>query len=206
MCVVLATSYAQDIFIFSQQLLVKVEAAFGQRGVDKILNWQDLISKAQGQAELDKLKLVNDFFNQVPFISDQHHWQQEDYWATPIEFLATDGGDCEDFSLAKYFTLVQLGIEKSKLRLVYVKALALNQAHMVLTYTTEPGAIPLVLDNLKGAILSADHRPDLRPVYSFNGDGLWLAKLFGTGKRVQDASNYSLWREFETRLHEYHAD
>ena len=84
--------------------------------------------------DLEKLEKVNRFFNQVNFVSDAIHWQKKDYWATPIEFLASDGGDCEDFALAKYFTLKMLGVPEKKLNLTYVKAWKLNQSHMVLTY------------------------------------------------------------------------
>ena len=60
------------------------------------------------------------------FIDDIIHWNKVDYWATPIEFLASHGGDCEDFAIAKYFTLIQLGIPEEQLTLTYVKALRLT--------------------------------------------------------------------------------
>ena len=84
----------------------------------------------------------------MQFINDQALWEQKDYWATPIETLSIGGGDCEDYAIAKYFTLKQLGVDESKLRLTYVKAIELNQAHMVLTYFENKRAVPLVLDNL----------------------------------------------------------
>ncbi|MDM8349520.1 transglutaminase-like cysteine peptidase [Pseudomonas sp. sp1636] len=55
-------------------------------------------------------------------------WGERDYWATPIEALVKGAADCEDYSLAKYFSLRQLGVPTGKLRLTYVKALKLNQA------------------------------------------------------------------------------
>ena len=69
-----------------------------------------------------------------------------------------------------------MGIPAKNMRLTYVKALRLNQAHMVLTYFISPENDPLVLDNLDKKISPAAIRDDLQPVYSFNGDGLWLAK------------------------------
>ena len=84
----------------------------------------------------------------MQFINDQALWEKKDYWATPIETLSIGGGDCEDYAIAKYFTLKQLGVDESKLRLTYVKAIELNQAHMVLTYFENKRAVPLVLDNL----------------------------------------------------------
>jgi predicted transglutaminase-like cysteine proteinase len=118
--------------------------------------------------------------------------------------LASNGGDCEDFSIAKYFSLVALGVSIDKLRITYVKARDYNpvsQAHMVLTYYATPGVMPLVLDNLIPEIKPASQRPDLTPVYSFNGDGLWLAKARGDGKAVKGGSgNISLWRGLIARM------
>ncbi|MBI4206399.1 MAG: transglutaminase-like cysteine peptidase [Betaproteobacteria bacterium] len=109
-------------------------------------------------------------------MDDIIHWGKEDYWATPIEFLSTNAGDCEDFSIAKYFTLRALGVPDDRLRLTYVKELVqYNQAHMVVAYFPSPDAEPLVLDNINKTIQPASARSDLLPVYSFNGSNLWLA-------------------------------
>jgi len=93
-----------------------------------------------------------------------------------LEFLATGAGDCEDFAIAKYFTLLELGVDESKMRITYVKSLRRNQPHMVLTFFASPKSVPEVLDNLIPEIKPATQRSDLLPVYSFNGTGLWTAK------------------------------
>ena len=117
-------------------------------------------------------------------------WGVKDYWATPLEFLSRGAGDCEDYSIAKYFTLKELGVSEKKMRITYVKALKLRQAHMVLTYFETPRSVPLVLDNLIPTIKPATQRKDLLPVYSFNGSGLWLAKSRGSGKKVGSSSRF----------------
>jgi predicted transglutaminase-like cysteine proteinase len=96
--------------------------------------------------------------------------------------------------------LIELGIPEEKLRITYVKAVELNQAHMVLTYFENRRAIPLVLDNLIIEIKPANLRRDLAPVYSFNGSGLWLAKARGDGQRVGNASRLSLWEDLTLRV------
>jgi predicted transglutaminase-like cysteine proteinase len=131
-------------------------------------------------------------------VSDPEHWQPDDYWATPIEFLATDRGDYEDFSLAKYFTLTALGIPKDNLRITYVNARSISQAHMVVTYYAQPGAEPLVLDNLVPGIKPASRRRDLTPVFSFNGNQLCGAKQRGRGSY----SIKNVWDDFISRMHE----
>ncbi|MGV3653646.1 MAG: transglutaminase-like cysteine peptidase [Noviherbaspirillum sp.] len=189
---------------FPAEVLARAERKYGAAARGRLLDWQRLVADARGKAEPEKLALVNDFFNRVPFLSDAEHWGREDYWATPAEMLASFGGDCEDFSIAKYFTLVALGVPVDKLKITYVRAKMLspgNQAHMVLTYYATPAAIPAVLDNLVPEIRPASARPDLVPVYSFNGDGLWLARERGDGKAVAGGSgNIGFWRELKARL------
>ena len=77
---------------------------------------------------------VNRFFNQATHRFDQDLWGESDYWATPEEFIGLNAGDCEDFVIAKYFTLRYLGVADDRLYLTYVKALKQNVAHMVLSY------------------------------------------------------------------------
>ncbi|WP_438969929.1 transglutaminase-like cysteine peptidase [Methylophaga sp.] len=156
--------------------------------------WKQLIDSGQDWSDMRRLKATNDFVNQFNFVDDIVHWKQEDYWATPLETLVTRGGDCEDFSIAKFFTLTSMGMEEDKLRLTYVKALALNQAHMVVSYYENPKATPLVLDNLNTNILPATQRDDLYPVYSFNGKGLWLNKKQQSEQFVDTSERISLWQ------------
>lgn len=183
-----------------ETVLSKAVERYGPQARLRLLEWETLISDHVNISEMDKLKMVNNFFNKYDFISDAVHWNVEDYWATPVEFIASDGGDCEDFSLAKYFTLKAMGVQENKLNLTYVKALSLNQAHMVLTYYEKPGSEPLVLDNLVGDIKPASKRTDLLPVYSFNGSGLWIAKQRGRGQLVGKSDRLSRWQELMDRM------
>ncbi|GLQ29728.1 hypothetical protein GCM10007876_02060 [Litoribrevibacter albus] len=160
----------------------------------------DEVSLLEDQEKLDR---VNQYFNtEIRFISDQLLWEQEDYWATPYESLSRKAGDCEDFSLAKYFTLIKAGMDPEKLRITYVKAVKLKQAHMVLAYYPTPSSEPLVLDNLIPEIKRASKRRDLVPVYSFNASGFWLNKMSGN-IRLGGASRVTMWSEFVERMSEY---
>ena len=167
-------------------------------------SFAELLEDSKPLSDLDKLKRVNDYFNQsIRFISDQAHWGVEDYWATPYESLSRRAGDCEDFSLAKYFTLVKAGMDPEKLRIMYVKAVKLRQAHMVLAYYSKPSAEPLVLDNLIPEIKRASKRRDLVPVYSFNANGFWLNKMSGKNVRLGGSSRVTMWSEFIERMGQY---
>lgn len=187
--------------LISEALLQRIENEYDSEARQRVEAWQILMQENQDLSEREKLAVVNDFFNSnVLFVDDIFLWNKEDYWATPIEMLSLGAGDCEDYSIAKYFTLKQLGVDEDKLRITYVKAIDLNQAHMVLTYFENKRAIPLVLDNLIIEIQPASRRQDLTPVYSFNGTGLWLAKSRGEGQRVGDASRLSLWEDLAARM------
>lgn len=191
-------SVALDI---SDALLLRVENKYGEQAALRLQQWQQLMQSAKKLPEPEKLKAVNDFFNQrIDFVDDMQVWGMVDYWATPLELLIKGKGDCEDYSVAKYFTLKELGVPEQKMRITYVKAVELNQAHMVLTYFVEPQVVPVVLDNLIAAIKPATARSDLLPVYSFNGIGLWLAKARGRGKHVGDSTGLDLWSELKQRM------
>jgi len=187
--------------VVTAEFLREIEQKYGREASERILQWQSLMQTAKVLPEQEKLNLVNDFFNQkINFVDDIYLWGVKDYWATPVEFLYRGAGDCEDYSIAKYFTLIELGVPENKMRITYVKALTLNQAHMVLTYFSTPRAVPVVLDNLTPQIELATKRTDLLPVYSFNGSGLWLAKSRGRGKRVGGSGRLSLWADLKQRM------
>lgn len=179
-------------------ILKNAEKRYGNLGParQRILDWSDLIQRSGELPEKDKLTAVNRFFNaKLRFVDDQRNWGQNDYWATPIEALVKGAGDCEDYSIAKYFTLRRLGIPAEKLRITYVKALNYNQAHMVLTFYATPTADPLVLDNLISDIRPASQRKDLLPVYAFNAEGLYTG-----GKRSGDSKKLSRWQDILQKM------
>ncbi|MDX9841640.1 MAG: transglutaminase-like cysteine peptidase [Desulfobulbus sp.] len=197
---VAAPVYTGEQLVLPERTLEQAEKQYGPGARKRLLAWQELLRSDRTDNDRAKIERVNRFFNRLNFVDDALHWHKADYWATPVEFLASEGGDCEDFAIAKYFTLLDLGIDEHKLTLTYVKALKLNQAHMVLTYYPSPKAEPLVLDNLVEAILPSSERTDLLPVYSLNGSGLWLARQRGRGKMVGDSSRLQRWQEMLARM------
>lgn len=202
---VLSVKAAAQALIVDDATLVKVQSRYGELAKLRVLQWRDLMladmALPVSSPDSTKMTNANNFFNQVRWISDLEHWGKEDYWATPIEMLGTDGGDCEDFSIAKYLTLKQTGVLNDRLRITYVKALDYNQAHMVLAYYPTPDAEPLILDNINKTILPASERDDLVPVYSFNGDGLWLAKS-RSRKLPASKSTMPQWFDVQQRISE----
>ena len=149
-----------------------------------------------GSDEMAKLQAINTFFNrQIQYRDDRDVWGLVDYWSSPMELLGRGSGDCEDYAIAKFFSLVSLGVTPAKMRLVYVRAqnAGVVQAHMVLAYYPEPNAEPLILDNLITDIRPASRRPDLAPVFSFNAEGLWQG--VGSATAGDPVARLSRWRE-----------
>lgn len=180
----------------------KSQALYGPLGAGKarIDAWQNLMATQNQGSELQRLQAANVFFNQqLRYVEDIDLWHEVDYWATPIQALIKGAGDCEDYAIAKYFSLRRMGIPNEKLRITYVKALRQNRAHMVLTYYSSPQAQPLVLDSLMDAIKPASQRPDLLPVYAFNGEGLWLTGAAGN-KKVGDTKRLSRWQDLLKKM------
>ena len=183
-----------------QRWVNTVTAVYGERAGLRVNTWRKNLDLFKQLETHEQLAGVNDFFNQLYFVDDIKLWGKTDYWATPLEFLGSNAGDCEDFTIAKYFSLLELGIPDSKMRLIYVKAIELNQFHMVLAYYPTPSSEPLILDNINPDIVRASKRSDLLPIYSFNGTNLWLMKSSaGTGELAGKASRLSLWNDLRSR-------
>ncbi len=191
-----------DDFRISRELLKQAESKYGKDAVVRLLEWEDMIrTTGRGKTDREKLEKVNRFFNRrVRFVTDMALWGVENYWATPFEFLSRNAGDCEDFAIAKYFTLKAIGVEEEKLNIMYVKSLQYGIAHMVLAYYGTPEAEPLILDNLIDEILPGSRRTDLLPVFGFNGSGLWTAKQRSQGALPGRSERLKPWQELQRKM------
>jgi len=176
------------------KLVDAVNAKYGKYGKNRFTLMNQEFASLKNKSTMEKLKAVNDFYNNVRYTKDINLYKVKDYWATPWEFLGHDKGDCEDYVIAKYFALRYLGIDSAKLYFSYVKSRRFKGAHMVLTYFQTPRSIPLVLDNNNFKIFPANKRKDLIPIYNFNGDSLFKAKKKGTlGKKVKAPKVHKKW-------------
>lgn len=169
----------------------------------RLTGWKAMIEspKNRGLEDNAKLKVVNDFVTETPFYCDPVQWCLEDYWAKPLEFLANDGGDCEDFAIAKYYALRALGVPDEKLRIVYAtyRQGSFSGAHMVLAYYATLDGDPLILDNINPDVLPGSRRADLTPVFSFNTEGLWSAKELKGRDQSGTHKNWSdTWKKVQS--------
>lgn len=187
------------------KLAAQARERYGEETYRDIVQLHQLITQIKTAPELERLKKINDFFNRkILFADDAFIWGQGDYWATPLESLGKQAGDCEDYTIAKYMFLKAANIPNQKLRLNYVRATInkdgrrVSQAHMVLSYYATPESEPLILDNLNTEIYPASARTDLSPIFSFNDKGLWVGN--SSKPRADSQTHLSRWRDVLLRM------
>ena len=147
-----------------------VEERHGEAPSKRLRRVHDFIIANQFKSVAEKLELVNDYANSLPWIADPDIWKQPDYWATPFETLTTFGGDCEDIAIAKYVVLRLMGIPDDKLGFAYVQT-SNKERHMVMIYKESPDIPAVILDNQHPDVVSAPKRRDLLAIYAFKNDG-----------------------------------
>lgn len=133
-------------------------------------SWREIILAAQGLGRMDTLNKVNRYFNRWPYKLDNEVFGVNEYWASPVEFM-TRSGDCEDFSIAKYFALKELGFTQEEMRVVIVMDRIRNIGHAVLAVYEKKDI--LVLDSLSNVILSHSKYKHYQPQYSMNETTRW---------------------------------
>lgn len=197
----LAVSLASANVDFAQMRAIAL-SRYGADTAALVDRWRQEIEAMRDLPDAAKLERANRFFNgRIRWVSDPFAWQRSDYWATPLETMGAGMGDCEDFAIAKYLTLLLAGMDVNKLRITYVKLQTDErgrQAHMVLAYYPSPREEPLILDNLVPDILAASLRGDLTPVYGFNSRGLWVGGASNPASTEPEA-RLSRWRDLLRR-------
>lgn len=136
-----------------------------------LADWHRLIISLQEKPLEEQIETVNEFFNKLHYTSDAINWKRKDFWATPVEFLER-GGDCEDYAIAKYFTLERLGVSSKDMRIIVVEDMALHGTiHAILEVVVNGKKI--ILDNQTQKIVQEDIIYHYRPIYSINETAWW---------------------------------
>ena len=134
------------------------------------LSWQKIIKQSQGLPPMTQVKEVNKYFNRWPYSLDIDVYGVSDYWATPGEFLKLSG-DCEDYSITKYYALRKLGFSIDDMRIVLLKDNIRNIAHAVLAVKLNDDTY--ILDNVSDLVLSHLKYEHYVPQYSVNEKYRW---------------------------------
>ncbi|MDE2107446.1 MAG: transglutaminase-like cysteine peptidase [Patescibacteria group bacterium] len=137
-----------------------------------IKDWKTLLESIRGKSFREQLNIVNDWGNHHPYVEDMVNWGVEDYWETPYEFMEISG-DCEDYAIAKYYSLRALGFPIDQLRVIVVQDLNLGGIiHAVLGVYDDDDEL-LILDNQSPQVIPALRIYHYRPVYGINEDNWW---------------------------------
>ncbi len=187
-----ASVYANEPYV-DDATIARIAKKYNEFAKKRFYYLQATLDEVKDKSDLEKLKAINDFFNEVSYSSDLKVYNKDDYWATPLEFLSKDKGDCEDYVISKYFALRYLGVDSKKLFFTYVRSTKFKLPHMVLTYFKTPRSEPLILDNNNRKIFLASQRKDLIPIYNLNGESLYIAAKSGTGKKIKQKKSHKKW-------------
>jgi len=181
-------TYASEYPYYSVQDFLQVEKNSGKTAKNRAMNYQKQVNKFKTYNKTKQLNVVNNYLNQLLPQYDDIMQKKEDYWATPKEFLALGYGDCEDYVIIKYFTLIKLGFDKDKLFFTTVYEQYNGGYHMVLSYFKNKGQAPLVLDNLSFRILSLQTRTDIKADVFINSQGVFKIKKNNLLKKIAHTS------------------
>ena len=168
----------------------------------RLAKYEEVRNKARNLDINKKLTQINLFINGSLAEFDNASMGIDDYWMTPKEFFIKGHGDCEDYVIAKYFTLLELGVKKENLYPAIVKVQGSASLHLVLLYVEDKNKSPLVLDNLSFKILPFSKRTDLTPIAAFNQiDSYTLTREKFLQKANVDWGKENKWEKLLNRVY-----
>ena len=165
--------------LITKQLINKAGTKYNPHAKNRFVAIKkDLLTKLKGSSDIKKLNVVNTWVNYIKYRSDKKVYGVSDYWATLYEFVGKGMGDCEDYTIAKYYILKDIGVSPKRMKFTYViykDRRGRKISHMVLSYLKVPKPKSkkdiLILDNNNRKVLPASKRKDLvKVVKMINGD------------------------------------
>ncbi len=136
----------------------------------KLQQWLVYVESLRGLDRFSQIVQVNTRMNSAAYIEDARNYGASDYWATPGQFF-TRSGDCEDYAIAKYMTLRELGFSDRDMRIAVVHDTQLNLVHAILIVYHNDEAY--VLDNQIDQVVRASSISHYRPYFSLNQTMWW---------------------------------
>ncbi len=136
-----------------------------------VVHWQAFLRTQSNKKPLEKLVAVNKFLNERPYKQDNWLYNVSDHWAGVGDFLK-NSGDCEDFAIAKYFSLRQLGFDPNDMQVMLVYDVYSGTDHAVLRVALNDELY--FLDNREDLIDRAGFDKRYRPHVAFNENDVHL--------------------------------
>lgn len=178
-CIFVSLSLQLAAELIDETIVTQAAQKYGDFAKNRFIAIDEkLLKELQSADEMKKLAAVNTWVNFIKYKSDMKLYGVSDYWATLYEFVGKDGGDCEDYTIAKYYILKALGVDPKKMKFTYViyqERSGKRVSHMVLSYLKVPNPKStedvLILDNNNRLVLPVSKRGDLvKMVKMINGD------------------------------------
>ena len=139
-------------------------------GKNQRTRWKEFKSTIASAKRMEQVRKVNSYFNKWPYRLDKENWGKKEYWASPPEFVSKSG-DCEDYAIAKYYALRELGVPASSMRVVALMDNIRRLGHAVLVVYMNNDAY--VLDNQTKLVLSHAKFSHYVPQFSVNETTRW---------------------------------
>lgn len=133
--------------------------------------WRAMMQAARGADRRAQLDAVNRFFNRFAYRTDAQLYGTSDHWATPTEFMTRGAGDCEDYAIAKFFSLKLLGFADAELRVVAVFDRIERIGHAVLSASVD--GTRYILDNRSAQVFAEARFTQYQPVLAMNETATW---------------------------------
>jgi predicted transglutaminase-like cysteine proteinase len=130
-----------------------------------------VVERAQSRNGWNRIAEVNRSINlNVKAVSDIEQYGKRDLWATPLMTFASNAGDCEDYAIAKYAALRELGYSDRRLRIVIVHDKTAAEDHAVVAVRYDGRW--LVLDNKTLEIKEDEAIVAFNPMFMIDGAGV----------------------------------
>jgi predicted transglutaminase-like cysteine proteinase len=145
----------------------------------------DVIAEGRAHEGRARIGVINRAINlAIRPTSDLAQWGVADRWSAPLETFASGRGDCEDYAIAKYVALRELGMADSELRLVIARDLKNGTDHAFVAAHVDDTWV--VLDNRRMALTEDRAMAQIAPLFAFDATGV---RQFATS--VADAQHTS---------------
>ena len=145
----------------------------------KLKSLRYVIDRGSELSRKRQLRLVNRYINKRRYRRDRREVSLSvvpegeatlrNHWTTLLDFMRR-GGDCEDFAVAKYLLLRELGVPAEDMRIVVTWERDARDYHAVLAVRQDDGAALLL--ETDDTILRGSHRR-YRFIYALNEEGVW---------------------------------
>lgn len=153
------------------KIVAACDADVSKCGSPRVVAWRAKVRSLEGLPLISQMRELNLFLNHiVPYLTDDENFGQEDYWTTPLEFLR-HSGDCEDYAIIKFVSLLELGVKNEQMRIVVVMDTLRNLPHALLSVEAENETY--LLDSLIDVVLTDDQVLPYVPQYSVNLTDRW---------------------------------